>query len=86
VAGRNLSWVAVHDPSQYFGTVLKETLAQGGIEVAGPIEESPQSIDEGEGLQGTGGMGERPPSTLAACNQPSQNFYAEMIFRTSPGR
>ena len=82
VAGRNLSWVAVHDPTQYFGTVLKETLAQGGIEVAGPIEESPQLLDEAKGYKELAAWESDLPATLAACNQPSQNFYAEMIFRT----
>jgi len=81
VAGRNLTWVAVHDPAQYFGTVLKETLAQGGIEV-GPVEESPQLLEEAKGYQELAAWESDLPSTLAACNQPSQNFYAEMIFRT----
>src|SRR6185436_17810291 len=82
VAGRNLSWVAVHDPALYFGTVLKETLAQGGTEVAGPVEESPQSLDDAKGYKELAAWESDLPSTLAACNQPSQNFYAEMIFRT----
>src|SRR6185436_17352690 len=73
VAGRNLSWVAIHDPALYFGTVLKETLAQGGIEVAGPIEESPQSLDEAKGYKELASWESDLPSTLAACNQPSQN-------------
>lgn len=82
VAGKNLSWVAVQDPAQYFGTVLKETLAQGGIEIAGAIEESPQPIEEAKGYKELAAWESDLPATLAACNQPSQNFYAEMIFRT----
>jgi serine-type D-Ala-D-Ala carboxypeptidase/endopeptidase (penicillin-binding protein 4) len=82
VAGRNLSWVAVHDPARYFGTVFKETLAQGGIEIAGPIEESPQLLEEAKGYKELAFWESDLPPTLAACNQPSQNFYAEMIFRT----
>ena len=82
VAGRNLSWVAVHDPARYFGTVFKETLAQGGIEIAGAIEESSQLLEEAKGYKELAFWESDLPSTLAACNQPSQNFYAEMIFRT----
>jgi D-alanyl-D-alanine carboxypeptidase/D-alanyl-D-alanine-endopeptidase (penicillin-binding protein 4) len=82
VAGRNLSWVAVHDPTQYFGTVLKETLAQGGIVVEGETQESSQPLEEAQGYKELAAWESDLPSTLAACNQPSQNFYAEMIFRT----
>ena len=32
-ASRGTYWVAVHDPTVYFGTVLKETLARSGIAV-----------------------------------------------------
>lgn len=81
VAGRNLSWVAVHDPARYFGTVFRETLAQGGIEV-GPIEESAQPLEEAAGYRELAFWESDLPTTLATCNQPSQNFYAEMIFRT----
>jgi D-alanyl-D-alanine carboxypeptidase/D-alanyl-D-alanine-endopeptidase (penicillin-binding protein 4) len=82
VSGRALHWVAVHDPTLYFGTVLKETLAEGGIEIAGPIEESAQSLEESKGYKELAAWESDLPSTLATCNQPSQNFYAEMIFRT----
>jgi serine-type D-Ala-D-Ala carboxypeptidase/endopeptidase (penicillin-binding protein 4) len=82
VAGRSLNWVTVHDPTLYFGTVLKETLAQGGIEIAGPIEESAQPIEEARGYKELAAWESDLPTTLATCNQPSQNFYAEMILRT----
>ena len=82
VAGRALHWVAIHDPTLYFGTVLKETLAEGGIEIAGPIEESAQPLDEARGYKELAAWESDLPTTLATCNQPSQNFYAEMIFRT----
>jgi D-alanyl-D-alanine carboxypeptidase/D-alanyl-D-alanine-endopeptidase (penicillin-binding protein 4) len=81
VAGRALHWVAVHDPTLYFGTVLKETLAEGGIEV-GPVEESAQLLEEVGGYKELAAWESDLPTTLATCNQPSQNFYAEMIFRT----
>jgi len=40
VGGRGSSWVAVSDPTMYFGTVLKETLGAAGIAISGEIEES----------------------------------------------
>lgn len=82
VAGRSTHWVAIQDPTRYFGTVLQETLAEGGIEIAGGIEESAQPIEEARGYKELAAWESDLPSTLAACNQPSQNFYAEMIFRT----
>jgi serine-type D-Ala-D-Ala carboxypeptidase/endopeptidase (penicillin-binding protein 4) len=81
VAGRTVNWVTVHDPALYFGTVLKETLAQGGIEI-GAIEESAQPLEEARGYRELAAWESDLPATLAACNQPSQNFYAEMILRT----
>jgi serine-type D-Ala-D-Ala carboxypeptidase/endopeptidase (penicillin-binding protein 4) len=82
VAGRSLNWVTVHDPTLYFGTVLKETLARGGIEVAGPLEESAQLLEEAREYRELAAWESDLPATLATCNQPSQNFYAEMILRT----
>jgi D-alanyl-D-alanine carboxypeptidase/D-alanyl-D-alanine-endopeptidase (penicillin-binding protein 4) len=82
VAGRALHWVAIHDPTLYFGSVLKETLADAGIEVAGAIEESAQPLEEAKGYKELAAWESDLSTTLATCNQPSQNFYAEMIFRT----
>jgi PBP4 family serine-type D-alanyl-D-alanine carboxypeptidase len=82
VPGRALHWVAIHDPALYFGSVLKETLAEGGIEIAGPVEESTQPFEEAKGYKELAFWESDLASTLATCNQPSQNFYAEMIFRT----
>jgi D-alanyl-D-alanine carboxypeptidase/D-alanyl-D-alanine-endopeptidase (penicillin-binding protein 4) len=82
VPGRALHWVAIHDPAPYFGTVLKETLAEGGIEIAGPVEESAQLLEEARGYRELAAWESDLAGTLATCNQPSQNFYAEMIFRT----
>jgi D-alanyl-D-alanine carboxypeptidase/D-alanyl-D-alanine-endopeptidase (penicillin-binding protein 4) len=82
VAGRCQGWVAVQDPTLFFGTVLKETLARAGIEIAGGIEESSQLLEEAKGYQELAAWESGLPATLAACNQPSQNFYAEMILRT----
>src|SRR6185295_19218279 len=82
VGARGLNWVAVHDPTLYFGTVLKETLAEGGVQVSGAIEESAQPIGEARGYKELAVWESDLATTLATCNQPSKNFYAEMIFRT----
>jgi D-alanyl-D-alanine carboxypeptidase/D-alanyl-D-alanine-endopeptidase (penicillin-binding protein 4) len=82
VGGRGSSWVAVNDPTMFFGTVLKETLAAAGVEVAGGLEESAQRIEEARGYQEVAFLESDLASTVSTCNQGSQNFYAEMIFRT----
>lgn len=82
VGGRGSSWVAVNDPTMYFGTVLKETLAAAGVVVAGGIEESAQLIDDCKGYKELVVFESDLATTIATCNQSSQNFYAEMIFRT----
>jgi D-alanyl-D-alanine carboxypeptidase/D-alanyl-D-alanine-endopeptidase (penicillin-binding protein 4) len=80
VAGRSSYSVAIHDPSRFFGTVLKETLAASGIEVAGTVEETDAPPDGAYRELASWESGLVP--TLATCNQPSQNFYAEMLLRT----
>ncbi len=82
VGGRGSSWVAVNDPTLYFGTVLKETLAAAGIAIAGDLEESAQRIEDAKGYQELAFLENDLGTTIATCNQSSQNFYAEMIFRT----
>ena len=81
VGGRSTSWVAVHDPTMYFGTVLKETLAAGGISV-GDLEESAQLLEDAKGYKELAFLESDLATTVLTCNQSSQNFYAEMIFRT----
>jgi len=82
VGGRSSSWVAVSDPTMYFGSVLKETLAAAGVVIAGEIEESAELIENAKGYQELACFESDLESTVATCNQGSQNFYAEMIFRT----
>jgi D-alanyl-D-alanine carboxypeptidase/D-alanyl-D-alanine-endopeptidase (penicillin-binding protein 4) len=79
---RGTYWVAVHDPTLYFGTVLKETLVREGIAVEGPIEETDASLEQTPGWRELAFWESGLPATLATCNQPSQNFYAEMLLRT----
>ncbi len=82
VGGKMTHWVAIHDPTLFFATALKETFAREGIEVAGKIEESPQLLEECKGYRELAFWESDLATTLATCNQPSQNFYAEMILRT----
>ncbi len=75
------SWLAVDDPVLYFGTVLREVLAEEGVKIAGEIRRAP-------------GAGKRPEfqprvvhrfrllPALAVTNKESQNFYAEQILKT----
>jgi serine-type D-Ala-D-Ala carboxypeptidase/endopeptidase (penicillin-binding protein 4) len=71
--------VAIQEPTLYFGTVLLETLARAGVSCTGKLVDTRDPIPEGwKEIDAA----EHPlPDTLAACNQPSQNFYAEMILR-----
>ena len=73
--------VAIHDPAQYFGTVLLETLAREGVSCTGRLRESKAPLAETPGFREIDAAEHGLPETLAACNQPSQNFYAEMILR-----
>lgn len=82
VGGRGSSWVAIGDPTGFFGTVLKETLVAGGIEIAGGLEESDVLIQDAKGYKELAFLESDLASTISTCNQGSQNFYAEMIFRT----
>lgn len=82
VAGRAEYSVAIHDPTRYFGTVLRETLQAAGIAVEGellPAEDGPEEVP---GFRELAFWESDLPRTIAACNQPSQNFYAEMLLRT----
>jgi D-alanyl-D-alanine carboxypeptidase/D-alanyl-D-alanine-endopeptidase (penicillin-binding protein 4) len=74
--------VAVADPTLFFGTVLKETLSAAGIEISGGVEESSQLIEDAKGYKELAFLESDLASTVSTCNQSSQNFYAEMIFRT----
>jgi D-alanyl-D-alanine carboxypeptidase/D-alanyl-D-alanine-endopeptidase (penicillin-binding protein 4) len=82
VGGRATHSVAIHEPTLYFGTVLKETLAREGITVGGVVEEAEKGIGDYPDFKELAATEHDLASTLAACNQPSQNFYAEMILRT----
>ena len=71
--------VTIHDPTLYFGTVLLETLAKAGVSCVGKLSESRDPLPPG--FKEIDAAEHPLPDTLAACNQPSQNFYAEMLLR-----
>jgi serine-type D-Ala-D-Ala carboxypeptidase/endopeptidase (penicillin-binding protein 4) len=81
VSARAVYSVAIHDPALYFGTVLLETLAREGVSCTGRLQESKASLDDCAGFREIDAAEHGLPETLAACNQPSQNFYAEMLVR-----
>lgn len=82
VGGRGSYGVTVHDPTMYFGTVLRETLVRAGVEVAGRLEESPRPREEFPDFKELAFWESGLAPTIAVCNQPSQNYYAEMLLRT----
>lgn len=81
VGARAVHSVAIHDPTLYFGTVLLETLAREGVSCTGRLRESKAPLEETPGFREIDAAEHGLPETLAACNQPSQNFYAEMLLR-----
>jgi D-alanyl-D-alanine carboxypeptidase/D-alanyl-D-alanine-endopeptidase (penicillin-binding protein 4) len=82
ISARMTNWVAIHEPTTFFGTVLRETLQKEGIELSGKLDESPALLEEAKGYREIAWTESDLATTLATCLQPSQNFYAEMIFRT----
>lgn len=81
VAGRATYPVAIHDPTRYFGTVLKETLVREGVAVTGGIETSPLLRSECPDVREIASWESGLPETLGVCNRRSQNYYAEMLLR-----
>lgn len=81
LAARGTWSISIHDPTLWFGTVLLETLAKEGVSCTGRLLESAASLEETPGFREIDAAEHGLPETLAACNQPSQNFYAEMLLR-----
>lgn len=72
------NWVTIHDPYRFFGTVLLETLAAGGIATGGKVE---IAAKREENLVLLATHETDLATTLQVCLTVSQNFYAEMILR-----
>ena len=72
--------IAIDDPPRYFGTVLKERLAQDGIAVDGAVRLSDVRPDATWATVATTTSDLLP--SIAVANKRSQSFYAEQIFKT----
>lgn len=72
--------IAIDDPPRYFGTVLKERLAQHGIAIDGKVTESAAKPDASWAVVATTTSDLLP--SIAVANKRSQSFYAEQIFKT----
>jgi D-alanyl-D-alanine carboxypeptidase/D-alanyl-D-alanine-endopeptidase (penicillin-binding protein 4) len=78
---RRTTWIAIQDPTAYFGAVLKETLERAGLAV-GAVKESDTLLDAHPKLKVVATYESDLASTIRVCNTVSQNFYAEMICKT----
>jgi len=86
---KSVDWCTVYNPTLYFTTVLKETLESEGVKVLGSardLDDDPEKkkllrSDPPTDLVATY---ESPPlmTLLDVVNTPSQNCYAELIFKT----
>ena len=72
--------IAIDDPPRYFGTVLKERLAQHGISIDGKVVEAATRPDAAWATVATTTSDLLP--SIAVANKRSQSFYAEQIFKT----
>lgn len=74
-------WVAIHDPTKYFGTILYEAFESQGIQIKGKIEEFREPFKPGADAELIDTFEFDLPRTIQVCNQVSQNFYAEMLLK-----
>lgn len=77
--------VAVDNPTLYTATVLKEILASKGITVGGAamdIDDMSDSLRYGDSLHLASFTSVPYSVIMRTINKPSQNFYAEQVFRT----
>ncbi|MEM7050899.1 MAG: D-alanyl-D-alanine carboxypeptidase/D-alanyl-D-alanine-endopeptidase [Acidobacteriota bacterium] len=79
-AGRLDTWISVADPVEYFGSALRDALAEEGIAVAGelhPVAHLPGLLWEGLAVYRSDLL-----TSVHVTNKRSQNFYAESILKT----
>lgn len=81
VGGKATYSVAIHDPAAFFGAVLRETLARGGVAVDGEVKVTDAPRSRVSGLVERADWRSGLVPTLQVCNARSQNFYAEMLLR-----
>ncbi|MEO8275082.1 MAG: D-alanyl-D-alanine carboxypeptidase/D-alanyl-D-alanine-endopeptidase [Thermoanaerobaculia bacterium] len=75
--GPGEEWVAVHDPTAYFGAALKDALAEEGVEIEGTVV-SAHGTPEGVWEPVTSFHSDLA-RTIEVTNKRSQNFYAESL-------
>jgi len=74
------TWVTVPDPVLYFGSALRQALAEEGIEVTGhlrPVPELPGAVWERVAVHRSDLV-----TAIRTTNKRSQNFYAESLAKT----
>lgn len=77
--------VAIDNPTPYAGTVLKEVLASKGIPVYGAVvdvDDMSDTLRYGDSLHLASFTSVPYSVIIRTINKPSQNFYAEQVFRT----
>lgn len=78
--------VAIDNPTTFAMTVLRETLERKGIRVTGAamdIADAPDAVPAGAAMRQLASFTSIPLSQIVGTiNKPSQNFYAEQVFRT----
>ncbi len=73
--------VTVVEPLLYAATVLRERLSSAGVRVRGKIVLAEKRIDTKQ-MTRLAGTGHSLADVIRTANKGSQNFYAEMIFKT----
>ncbi|MFN7974088.1 MAG: D-alanyl-D-alanine carboxypeptidase/D-alanyl-D-alanine-endopeptidase [Acidobacteriota bacterium] len=73
-------WIPVHQPTLFFGTVLRESLERAGIALDGEIREAP--LPDASQLVEVDRFTSRLDASVRITNKRSQNFYAEQILKT----
>ncbi len=77
--------VAIDNPTLYTVTVLKEILASKGITVKGAamdVDDMSDTLNYGDSLHLASFISVPYSVIVRTINKPSQNFYAEQVFRT----
>lgn len=73
--------ITVHNPTKYFGHVLKRTIERKGIKVSGKIIVSRKKIPTASGMKNLITHKTAFSKTVIVTNKRSQNFYAEQILK-----
>ncbi|MBI2931874.1 MAG: D-alanyl-D-alanine carboxypeptidase/D-alanyl-D-alanine-endopeptidase [Planctomycetes bacterium] len=80
-SSERVAWVAIQDPTGFFGAVLKESLERAGI-VVGDVRRAETVPTDYPDLRVLVTHESDLATALRVCNTVSQNFHAEMICKT----